>query len=117
MRPHAAAALLLATAHGGALPALSLPLMPQAMLDVRRNANYLARAGYVFTAYKAFQLKTKVSRKRLKADRATVDGWWEKQHEWGGKQMYGLFYYTSVEVQMKIEKWFLMTNLLVTIPV
>ena len=57
MRPHAAAALLLATAHGGALPALSLPLMPQAMLDVRRNANYLARAGYVFTAYKAFQLK------------------------------------------------------------
>ena len=65
-------------------------LVPQAALDLRRNLHYLGRAGYVFASYKAFQLKTKVAKTIVKPDRETVDEWWSAQHDWGGRQMYGL---------------------------
>jgi len=65
-------------------------LVPQAVLDLKRNLHYLGRAGYVFSSYKAFQLKTKVAKSIIKPDRETIDEWWSAQHDWGGRQMYGL---------------------------
>ena len=58
--------------------------------EVRRDASFFARAGYLFACYKGFQAKTHLGAWLTSPDQATIDAAWAKQHDWGGRELYRL---------------------------
>jgi len=63
---------------------------PPPLLDLRRDLTYFARVGYIFSCYKAFQLKTRLGALCTGCDQAAIDASWARQHDWGGRELYSL---------------------------
>lgn len=66
------------------------PALPPSVLEARRNLHFFIRTSHIFLSYKAFQAQSGIYARITGAGSDTVDSWWSRQHDWGGRQLYSM---------------------------